>query len=75
MKIAYILFDGITWLDFIGAYHPISQLQKLGYLPNLTWQTAASSIDLGLYVCTKLAGKEVADIIRLKMDFGERIKV
>jgi transcriptional regulator GlxA family with amidase domain len=189
MKIAYILFDGITWLDFIGAYHPISQLQKLGYLPDLTWQTVAlttsvvddfglkmsvdavapdlsgfdmivvpggwgtrplrydatflnwlktaenvplkcsvctgalllgavgflknkrittnyqaiditrmycrevvderivedngvitagavaSSIDLGLYVCAKLAGKEVAEIIRLKMDFGERIKV
>jgi transcriptional regulator GlxA family with amidase domain len=188
MKIAYILFDGITWLDFIGAYHPISQLQKLGYLPDLTWQTVAltpsvvddfglkmsvdavapdlsgfdmilvpggwgtrplrydttflnwlktaenvplkcsvctgalllgaagflknkrittnyqaiditrmycrevvderivedngvitagavaSSIDLGLYVCAKLAGKEVAEIIRLKMDFGERIK-
>jgi transcriptional regulator GlxA family with amidase domain len=189
MKIAYILFDGITWLDFIGAYHPISQLQKLGYLPDLTWQTVAltpsvvddfglkmsvdavapdlsefdmiivpggwgtrplrydavfltwlktaenvplkcsvctgalllgaagflknkrittnyqaivitreycrevvderivedngvitagavaSSIDLGLYVCAKLAGKEVAEIIRLKMDFGERIKI
>ena len=188
MTIAYILFDGITWLDFIGAYHPISQLQKLGFLPNLTWQTTAltptivddfglkmsvdliapdlstfdiiivpggwgtrplrydstfinwlktaenvplkcsvctgalllgaagflkdkrittnyqaiditraycrevvderivedngiitagavaSSIDLGLFLCAKLAGKEVAEIIRLKMDYGERIR-
>jgi transcriptional regulator GlxA family with amidase domain len=187
MRIAYILFDGITWLDFIGAYHPISQLQKLGFLPDLTWQTVAltptvvddfglkmsvdavapdlstfdiiivpggwgtrplrydstfmdwlktaenvplkcsvctgalllgaagflenkrittnyqaielarpycreviderivedegiitagavaSSIDLGLFLCAKLAGKDVAETIRLKMDYGERI--
>jgi transcriptional regulator GlxA family with amidase domain len=41
----------------------------------ITAGAVASSIDLGLYVCAKLAGKEVAEIIRLKMDFGERIKV
>ena len=189
MKLAYILFDGITWLDFIGAYHPISQLQKGGFLPNFTWKTTAltptvvddfglkmtvdlvapdlsdfdiivvpggwgtrplrydeafltwlktaeavplkcsvctgalllgaagflknkrittnyqaidlakpycreviderivedegiitagavaSSIDLGLYLCEKLAGKTVAETIRLKMDYGERVKI
>ena len=37
MKIAYILFDGITWLDFIGVYDPVSRLKSLNYLPNLTW--------------------------------------
>ena len=189
MKLAYILFDGITWLDFIGAYHPISQLQKGGFLPNFTWKTTAltptvvddfglkmtvdlvapdlsdfdiivvpggwgtrplryddtfltwlktaeavplkcsvctgalllgaagflknkrittnyqaidlakpycqeviderivedegiitagavaSSIDLGLYLCEKLAGKTVAETIRLRMDYGERVKI
>ncbi|MGA9637377.1 DJ-1/PfpI family protein [Flavobacterium sp.] len=37
MKIAYIIFDGITWLDFIGIYDPISRLKSLNYLPHLTW--------------------------------------
>lgn len=37
MKIAYIIFDKITWLDFIGIYDPISRLKSLGYLPDLTW--------------------------------------
>jgi len=37
MKIAYILFDGITWLDFIGIYDPISRLKSMDYLPDLTW--------------------------------------
>ncbi len=43
MKIAYILFDGITTLDFIGIYDPISRLQSLGFLPDLTWDICAMS--------------------------------
>lgn len=38
MRIAYIIFDGITWLDFFGAYEPISKLQSLNYVPDLTWE-------------------------------------
>ena len=37
MKIAYIIFDGITWLDFSGVYDPISRLKSLNYISNLTW--------------------------------------
>lgn len=37
MKIAYILFDGITLLDFIGIYDPISRLQSQKHLPELSW--------------------------------------
>jgi cyclohexyl-isocyanide hydratase len=37
MKIAYIIFDGMTWLDLIGVYDPISRLRSLNYLPGLTW--------------------------------------
>ncbi len=41
MRIGYILFDGITWLDFIGVYDPISRLKSLNYIPNLTWDICA----------------------------------
>lgn len=37
MKIAYIIFNGITWLDFIGIYDPITRLRSMNYLPDLTW--------------------------------------
>jgi transcriptional regulator GlxA family with amidase domain len=37
MKIAYVIFDGITWLDLIGIYDPLSRLKSLKYLPDLTW--------------------------------------
>jgi len=43
MRIAYILFDGITLLDFVGVYDPVARLQSQGYLPDLTWDLCAVS--------------------------------
>lgn len=37
MHIAYIIFDGITWLDFIGIYDPLSRLRSMKFLPDLQW--------------------------------------
>jgi cyclohexyl-isocyanide hydratase len=37
MKLAYIIFDGITWLDFIGVYDPLSRLKSMKYMPELSW--------------------------------------
>lgn len=37
MKLAYIIFDGITWLDLIGIYDPLTRLRSLGYIPELSW--------------------------------------
>jgi putative intracellular protease/amidase len=38
MKIAYVIFDGVTWLDFIGVYDAVSRLKSMGYMKNLSWQ-------------------------------------
>jgi transcriptional regulator GlxA family with amidase domain len=37
MKIAFIIFNGITWLDFIGVYDPVTRLRSMYYLPGLSW--------------------------------------
>jgi cyclohexyl-isocyanide hydratase len=37
MRIAYIIFDGITWLDLVGVYEPISKLKSNHFLPDLHW--------------------------------------
>ena len=37
MRIAYILFNGITWLDFVGFYDPVSRLRSMNFLPDLEW--------------------------------------
>lgn len=41
MRIAYILFNGITWLDFVGFYDPVSRLRSMNFLPDLEWDLCA----------------------------------
>ena len=41
MSIAYLLFDGITLLDFIGVYDPVCRLKSRSHLPDLTWDLCA----------------------------------
>ena len=43
MKIAFIIFDQITWLDLIGVYDPITRLRSMGFLKNLSWDFCAFS--------------------------------
>ncbi|WP_020533347.1 DJ-1/PfpI family protein [Flexithrix dorotheae] len=42
MKIAYILFDEITLLDFIGFYDPIKNIKTKGFMENLDWDLCAT---------------------------------
>lgn len=37
MKIAFVIFNGITWLDFIGIYDAVSRLRSMKFLPELLW--------------------------------------
>lgn len=41
MQVAFIIFDGITWLDFIGIYDPLSRLKSMQYIPDLSWDVCA----------------------------------
>jgi transcriptional regulator GlxA family with amidase domain len=54
MKIAYIIFNGITWLDMIGVYDPLSRLKSLNYLPDLEWDicsfTSTAADNFGLEI-------------------------
>ena len=37
MKIAFIIFNGLTALDFIGIYDPLTRLKSMGFIPDLVW--------------------------------------
>ena len=43
MKIAFILYEGLTILDFIGVYDPVSRLRTMGFIPDLEWDVCAFS--------------------------------
>lgn len=43
MKIAFVVFNGITWLDFMGIYDPVTRLKSLKYIPDLSWDICSYS--------------------------------
>lgn len=43
MKIGFVIFDGMTALDFVGAFDPLTRLKTMGFIPELTWEINALS--------------------------------
>lgn len=43
MRIAFIIYDGMTSLDFIGVYDPVTRLRTMDLLPDLEWEICALS--------------------------------
>ncbi|OGU29271.1 MAG: thiamine biosynthesis protein ThiJ [Gemmatimonadetes bacterium RIFCSPLOWO2_12_FULL_68_9] len=40
-RIAFVVYDRMTVLDFIGIYDPLTRLKSMGFLPALTWDVCA----------------------------------
>lgn len=47
MRIAYIIFEGVTWLDLIGVYDAVSRLKSYNYIPDLSWDICSFSEKAG----------------------------
>ena len=64
MKLAYIIFNEITWLDFIGCYEPLSKLKSRNYLSHLSWDicgyTESSKDIFGLEIKADKIGESLA---------------
>ena len=41
MKIAFIVYDGMTLLDFVGVYDPVVRLRTRGFKADLEWDICA----------------------------------
>jgi transcriptional regulator GlxA family with amidase domain len=41
MKVAFIIYNNLTALDFIGVYDAITRLNTMGFMPDLTWEICA----------------------------------
>ena len=41
MKIAFIIFNQMTTLDFIGVYDPVTRLKSMGFISDLEWDICA----------------------------------
>ena len=40
MNIAFVLFEGMTMLDFVGVYDPLTRLKTMNFVPDLCWDLA-----------------------------------
>jgi transcriptional regulator GlxA family with amidase domain len=78
MRIAYILFDSVTMLDFIGMYDPISRLKSMKFLPDLEWDICTFSGNIvdsfGLEIPATKSGNDLGsyDAIIVPGGFGTR---
>ncbi|MEL6671040.1 MAG: DJ-1/PfpI family protein [Bacteroidota bacterium] len=78
MKLGYLLFDRITWLDFIGVYDPLTRLKSMGFLPDLSWETCAFELPVrdsfGLAMVPDKIGEPLHDydVLIVPGGFGTR---
>jgi len=38
MKAAFVLFDQLTVLDFVGVYDPVTRLRSMNFMPDFEWR-------------------------------------
>lgn len=81
MKVAFIIYPRITWLDMVGVYDPVTRLRLYKYIPDLSWDICALeeevTDDFGLTVKpTKVGGDLSAyDAIIVPGGWGTRALV
>ena len=78
MKIAYVLFEELTSLDFVGFYDPIQRLRSQGYVPDLETTVCALTPtvrdNFGLEIKAAAVAPDLSafDLIFLPGGFGTR---
>lgn len=60
MKIAFVVYDNLTLLDFAGAYDPLTRLRTMGFVPDLTYDICARTEGVRSYEGARLAVDRVA---------------
>lgn len=78
MKVAFVVFDGMTALDFVGVYDPLTRLKTMGFMPELQWEICAVSREVrdatGLILRATRVGEPLGgyDIVIMPGGFSTR---
>lgn len=46
MKIAFVIFEGMTALDFVGIFDPVTRLKTMGFIEGLSWEVCSFTKDV-----------------------------
>ncbi len=78
MKTAFVIFDGMTVMDFIGIYDPLTRLKSMKIMPEFEWNVCALRAevadDKGLRILPDSVGKSLSgyDLIVAPGGMGTR---
>lgn len=65
MNIAFVVYNKMTMLDFIGAFDPITRLKELSYISDLHWKIVAETDNIkdanGLIIKADLISPNLSD--------------
>ncbi|MDP3091984.1 MAG: DJ-1/PfpI family protein [Nitrospira sp.] len=79
MKTAFVIFDRLTAMDFIGVYDPLTRLKSMQLIPGFEWDVCAFAAgiedDKGLRITPSVVGEPLSkyDLIVVPGGFGTRI--
>ena len=78
MRAAFVVFDRMTALDFVGVYDPLGRLRTMGLLPGFEWAVCALAPqvadDRGLRFTPDVVGGSLAgfDLLVVPGGYGSR---
>lgn len=81
MNIAFVIYNDMTTLDFIGVFDPVTRLKTMGFMPLLRWDivsfTPAVADSAGLAFTPDRVGISLAgyDMVVIPGGFGSRTLV
>lgn len=65
MRVAFLTYNGMTMLDFIGVYDAMTRLKTMGFDPEFTWDVCARSSEVvdgtGLRILPSRVGGSLAE--------------
>ncbi|PRX22467.1 cyclohexyl-isocyanide hydratase [Orenia metallireducens] len=79
MKVAFVIFKGMTALDLIGIYDPLVRLKTMGFIPELEWEICSySQQEINEFTGLKFTATKTAvdlsnfDLVIIPGGFGTR---
>lgn len=78
MKAAFVIYDGMTALDFVGVYDALTRLKTMSFIPGFEWEICARTEQVtdgsGLRFTPTITrgGLEVFDVVIVPGGYGAR---
>jgi transcriptional regulator GlxA family with amidase domain len=64
MRFAFVIYEQMTSLDFIGVFDPLTRLKRMGFLPDVSWDICAHAVEVrdnaGLVLRPNQVGRPLA---------------